>query len=43
MSLAQFLILVLIVVVFWLASKLKKAEQRINKLEGEDDERGQEL
>jgi len=38
MTLGQLLLLVLIVVVFWLASKLKKAEQRINKLEGEDDE-----
>jgi hypothetical protein len=38
MTLGQLLLLVLIVVVFWLASKLKKAEQRIDKLEGKDDE-----
>jgi len=38
MSLGQFLLLVLIVVVFWLASKLKKQDQRLDKLEGKDDE-----
>ena len=32
MSLAQFLILVLIVVVFWLASKLKKQGQELDEL-----------
>ena len=38
MTLGGLLVLVLIVVVAWLASRLKKAEQRINKLEGNDDE-----
>ena len=38
MTLGQLLLLVLIVVVFWLASKLKKHEHRIDKLEGKDDE-----
>ena len=38
MTLGQLLLLVLIVVVFWLASKLKKQEQRIDELEGKDDE-----
>jgi len=38
MTLGQLLLLVLIVVVFWLASKLKKQEHRIDKLEGKDDE-----
>jgi len=37
MTLGQLLLLVLIVVVFWLASKLKKQEQRIDKLEGKED------
>ena len=37
MSLGQLLLLVLIVVVFWLASRLKKHYQRIDKLEGKDD------
>jgi hypothetical protein len=38
MTLGQLLLLVLIVAVFWLASKLKKHEQRIDELEGKDDE-----
>ena len=38
MTLGQLLLLVLIVVIFWLVSKLKKHEQRIDKLEGKDDE-----
>jgi len=38
MTLGQLLLLVLIVVVFWLASKLKKTDQRLDKLEGKDDE-----
>jgi preprotein translocase subunit YajC len=38
MTLGQLLILVLIVVVFWLASRLKKHEQRIEELEGKEDE-----
>jgi len=38
MTLGQLLLLVLIVVVFWLASKLKKVDRRIDKLEGKDDE-----
>ena len=38
MTLGQLLVLVLIVVVFWIASKLKKHEQRIDELEGKDDE-----
>jgi hypothetical protein len=36
MTLGQLLLLVLIVVVFWLASKLKKQEQRIDELERKD-------
>jgi len=38
MTLGQLLLLVLIVVVFWLVSKLKKHDQRIDKLEDKDDE-----
>ncbi len=38
MTLGQLLVLVLIVAVFWIASKLKKHEQRIDELEGKDDE-----
>ena len=38
MTLGQLLILVLIVVVFWLASRLKKHEQRIEELEGKEEE-----
>lgn len=38
MTLGQLLLLVLIVVVFWLASRLKKHEQRIEELEGKEDE-----
>jgi len=38
MTLGQLLLLVLIVVVFWLTSKLKKHERRIDKLEGKDNE-----
>jgi hypothetical protein len=38
MTLGQLLLLVLIVVVFWLVSKMKKHDQRIDKLEGKDDE-----
>jgi len=38
MTLGQLLLLVLIVVVFWLVSRLKKHEQRIDELEGKDDE-----
>jgi len=38
MTLGQFLVLVLIVVVFWAASKLKKHDQRLDKLEGNDDD-----
>lgn len=38
MTLGQLLVLVLIVVVFWIASKLKKQDERIDKLEGKDDE-----
>ena len=38
MTLGQLLLLVLIVVVFWLASKLKKQDKRLDKLEGKDDE-----
>ena len=38
MTLGQLLLLVLIVVVFWLASRLKKQDQRIDKLEGKNDE-----
>jgi septation ring formation regulator EzrA len=37
MTLGQLLILVLIVVVYWLASRLKKHEQRIEELEGKKD------
>jgi len=36
MTLGQLLLLVLIVVVFWLVSRLKKHDQRIDKLEGKD-------
>lgn len=35
MTLGQLLLLVLIVVVFWLGRKLKKHEDRIDKLESE--------
>ncbi len=38
MTLGQLLILVLIVVVFWLGSRLKKHEQRIDELEDKNDE-----
>ena len=38
MTLGQLLVLVLIVVVFWISSKLKKHDQRIDKLEGKDNE-----
>ena len=38
MTLGQFLLIVLIVVVFWIASKLKKHDQRIDKLEDKDNE-----
>ena len=34
MTLGQLLLLVLIVAVFWIASKLKKHDQKIGKLEG---------
>lgn len=36
MTLGQLLLLVLIVVIFWLGSKLKKHAERIEKLEGKD-------
>ena len=38
MTLGQFLLLVLIVVAFWGASKLKKHDQRLDKLEGKDED-----
>jgi len=38
MTLGQLLVLVLIVAVFWIASKLKKQDQRIDKLEDKDNE-----
>ena len=38
MTLGQFLLLVLIVLAFWAASKLKKHDQRLDKLEGKDDD-----
>jgi len=38
MTLGQLLLLVLIVVVFWLGSKLKKHEDRIEKLESKGEE-----
>ena len=34
MTLGELLLLVLIVAVFWIASKLKKHDQKIDKLEG---------
>ena len=36
MTLGQLLLLVLVVVLFWLRSKLKKHEQRIEELENKD-------
>jgi len=36
MTLGQFLLLILIVVAFWGASKLKRHEKRLDKLEGKD-------
>lgn len=36
MTLGQFLLLVLIVVAFWGASKLKKHDKRLDNLEGKD-------
>ena len=36
MSLGQLLLLALIVVVFWMGKKLKKHEQKIKELEGEE-------
>jgi len=38
MTLGQFLLLVLIVLAFWGASKLKKHDKRLDKLEGNDDD-----
>jgi len=38
MTLGQLLLLVLIVVVVWIVVKMKKSDQRIDKLEGKDDE-----
>jgi hypothetical protein len=38
MTLGQFLLLVLIVVVFWIVSKLKKQDERIDRLESKDNE-----
>jgi septation ring formation regulator EzrA len=38
MTLGQFLLLVLIVVVVWVAFKMKKSEQRLDKLEGRQDD-----
>jgi len=38
MTLGQLLLLVLIVVAFWCASKLKKHDKRLDKLEGKDDD-----
>ncbi|MFC1675498.1 hypothetical protein ACFL3G_00370 [Planctomycetota bacterium] len=36
MTLGQFLLLILIVVAFWGASKIKKHGERLDKLEGKD-------
>ena len=38
MTLGQLLLLVLIVVVFWAASKLKKHDERLDKLEDKDED-----
>jgi len=38
MTLGQFLLLVLIVVAFWGASKFKKHDKRLDKLEGKEDD-----
>ena len=38
MTLGQFLLLVLIVMAFWGASKLKKHDKRLDDLEGKDED-----